>query len=68
MLPRFGIGDELSLRGTVRLVDAAGGTMTIELHGPASANRESQNPSSRQGHGLSGCVPLRSGMLHASRT
>ena len=34
MPARFGIGDEVSLRGTVRLVDAAGdGTVTIELHG-----------------------------------
>lgn len=29
----FGIGDEVALRGAVRLVDAAGkGTVTVELH------------------------------------
>ena len=34
MPARFGIGDEVTLRGTVRLIDAAGdGTVTIELHG-----------------------------------
>ena len=34
MPARFGIGDEVALRGTVRLVDAAGdGTVTIELGG-----------------------------------
>lgn len=30
--PRFAIGDEISLRGIVRLVDAAGeGTVTVEV-------------------------------------
>jgi hypothetical protein len=29
---RFGIGDEIALRGTVRLVEAAGeGTVTVEI-------------------------------------
>jgi hypothetical protein len=32
MPPKFGVGDEVSLRGTVRLVDVAGeGMVTIEL-------------------------------------
>ena len=32
MAARFGIGDEVTLRGSVRLVDAGGpGTLTIEL-------------------------------------
>jgi len=34
MPARFGIGDEVLLRGTVKLLNAAGeGTVTIELHG-----------------------------------